>query len=163
MFIQNYARMRRKYVWQIVKAYLAIFGSTVLCVLAFWITYRIAVLQIVDYNFDSFLGTQAPAWMKAAERGVMTLLALFFPALASIFCVSLWRGHIKQSAEIPYIPPVREQIEDLPADKVLLRGSDAPAVSQQAELLRATVFSSPVPKQELLRAVVSRSSEESSS
>jgi hypothetical protein len=58
----------------------------------------------------------------------------------------------KEASMLRYVPPVREQFADLPAEEVLLRGSEEGA-AQQGELLRAA-DASPVSKsEELLRAM----------
>lgn len=48
----------------------------------------------------------------------------------------LWRSSATAANTLDYVPPVREQIAVLPADEVLLRGSDEPSATPE-ELLRA--------------------------
>ena len=52
---------------------------------------------------------------------------------------------------IPYTPPAWHQIDALPAEEVLVRASDQPAVTPE-ELLRAAQAGTVEPAQELLRA-----------
>ena len=86
------------------------------------------------------------------SRGNIVLFA--FLAFA-VLAVAVYFGHVsvssfKEARAIPYIPPVREQIAALPADEVLLRGSDQPAASP-VELLRAAHDGTETEAGELLR------------
>lgn len=64
---------------------------------------------------------------------------------------SFWCYEAKARANsIAYIPPVRQQLPTLPADEVLLRGSQVPSASPE-ELLRS-VDCVETPAEELLRA-----------
>jgi hypothetical protein len=55
------------------------------------------------------------------------------------------------ATSIPYVPPVNQQIAALPADAVLVRGSDEPPTSSD-ELLRAAREGADAEAAELLRA-----------
>ena len=57
----------------------------------------------------------------------------------------------RTNQEIPYVPPVAEQTAALPAEDILLRGSDRPAANP-AELLRAAHAGMAGPAGELLRS-----------
>ena len=63
-----------------------------------------------------------------------------FLALAPL-AVAVYLGHVSASSfkevrALSYVPPVAEQLADLPAEEILLRGSDQP-MATPGELLRA--------------------------
>ena len=77
---------------------------------------------------------------------------------AAIVCVGAttngWMKHqeyTKRAKSLPYVPPVAEQLANLPADEVLLRGSDQPSAAPD-ELLRAAHEGTDTPADQLLRA-----------
>jgi hypothetical protein len=61
----------------------------------------------------------------------------------------------RELADLPVVPSVREQLEALPAEEVLLRSSDPP-VMESTDLLRAENTLSGLKPQELLRAETDR-------
>ncbi len=75
------------------------------------------------------------------EKEVATaILMLCLPAAAIIAYIG-WRSVRRKVAEIaamPYVPPGHEQIAALPAEEVLVRGSDAPVAGSE-ELVKAVV------------------------
>jgi hypothetical protein len=76
---------------------------------------------------------------------------IFVPPFLCI-SVMLYRLSCSQSqraASISYVPPVHEQIANLPADEVLVRGSGEPAAP--GELLRAAHDVVETQAEELLR------------
>jgi len=62
-------------------------------------------------------------------------------------CYSAW----KDVSAVLYVPPVAEQLAALPAEEILVRGSDPPAASPD-ELVRASASIEETPASELLRA-----------
>ena len=89
-----------------------------------------------------------PAWLLAGAIGaVLTWWSARMAARYYRFLVEARR----ELAELPVVPPVRAQVAQLPAEEVLLRGSEA-AAAQQGELLRAADKGSDTPKDDLLRA-----------
>jgi hypothetical protein len=71
--------------------------------------------------------------------GFGCICCVWYPTLACAF------------ACIAFVPPVHEQIAVLPAEVILLRGSEQPAPTPE-ELLRAARVGSETAKEELLRA-----------
>ncbi len=63
----------------------------------------------------------------------------------------LWNSSAERVQTLEYVPPIREQIAALPAEEVLVRGSDQPA-TRNAELLRSTYYGAAAAEEELLRA-----------
>jgi hypothetical protein len=80
------------------------------------------------------------------------LFALAFLGVPTFLFAWLWRSSAKAAKAIPYVPPVREQIAALPADEVLLRGSDPP-VARPDELLRAARQGTQTGAEELMRPI----------
>ncbi len=83
------------------------------------------------------------------------LSVLFFAALTALDGVmtrsvidSARQAH-EQAKQLPYVPPVTAN--SLPAEEVLVRGSEEPAEEQGKVLLRGTDGSAGTGKQELLR------------
>ncbi len=87
--------------------------------------------------------------------GKLAAAAIFFSFTgAPAFCgLMLWQAAAKKARSIPYVPPVREQIAALPAEQILVRGSEEPDVLPQ-DMLRAALLESEKPEEELLRSVV---------
>ena len=80
-----------------------------------------------------------------------------FVVFGLIGCLIVWhsvRG-IYKARQVPYVPPVRRQTADLPADEILLRGVEEPSATTD-ELLRAAHTGTTAPSNELLRCTVSR-------
>jgi len=89
-----------------------------------------------------------PAWLLAAAIGaVLTWWSARMAARYYRFLVEARR----ELAELPVVPPVRAQVAQLPAEEVLLRGSEAGA-AQQGELLRAASEAPDTPQEDLLRS-----------
>jgi hypothetical protein len=86
------------------------------------------------------------------------LLVSGFPLWAVPTAVALfgwWHSYasVKEVRLLPYVPPVAEQIDALPVDQVLVRGSEQPAASP-AELVRASLPTEQTAPEELLRPIV---------
>jgi len=69
----------------------------------------------------------------------------------STACVRLCKHCVNSVRALPYVPPVAEQVAKLPADAVLVRGSDRPSATPE-ELLRVASESNSRAGEELLRA-----------
>jgi len=68
-------------------------------------------------------------------------------------CAFLFRRSLTTVQSLPYVPPAAEQLERLaalPAEDILVRGSDRPAAAPD-ELLRAAHAGTPEPHEQLLR------------
>ena len=99
-----------------------------------------------DCDSDGF-----PACTSVPQRLVYSIPTALVGVLLFAGGKRLFRVQLKKANDMPYVPPVRDQLPTLPADEVLLRGSQAtpappeellrPAGRQdsaQGELLRAT-------------------------
>jgi hypothetical protein len=89
---------------------------------------------------------------------VGSLPAVLIPLMMLIFLISggiglCLLGWLKRKAnavrDLVYVPPVTHN--NLPADEILVRGSEEPMVAQSEVLLRATQQPQDTPKEELLR------------
>ena len=67
---------------------------------------------------------------------VTSILSLVLYSVLMFFEIRLFAQAHRKAQAITYVPPIREQIATLPADAVLLRGSDEP-VTPPYELLRS--------------------------
>lgn len=86
---------------------------------------------------------------------VRGLIAISLYSTMIFVCLSAFGCYIAMSADrklssVPYVPPVSEQLAALPAEEILLRGSQASPASPQ-ELLRPA-GKQETPAEELLRA-----------
>ena len=91
--------------------------------------------------------------MHLMDISIMVMCAVFL-AIAGVLTyagVDAVRIAHKQSAALPFVPPVDEQIAALPAVEILVRGSEPPA-AQPEELLRAAQRGVETDPTELLRA-----------
>jgi hypothetical protein len=69
----------------------------------------------------------------------------------TVVCVRQCYSALKDASAVLYVPPVAEQLAALPAEEILVRGSDQPAASPD-ELVRASASTEETPTSELLRA-----------
>ena len=97
-------------------------------------------------------------WLVLSKRPISlpddipaTLFWFFVPAMILFLAVWLCVASVQRVQSHRYVPPVHEQISALPADEVLLRGSDVPAAAP-TELLRAAREVTAESPEELLRA-----------
>ena len=99
-----------------------------------------------------FLGTRSgnlPHYWYEYGGVFLVISALGFGLLSYLFAFSARRAHQK-TKQLLYIPPVIANT--LPAEEVLVRGSEEPAQEQSKVLLRGTDSSMGVAEQELLRS-----------
>lgn len=90
-----------------------------------------------------------PFLPKGHIRGILSLL-LGVTWLATFFTGITFVQVKKRLKQLPYIPPVTA--DTLPAEEVLVRGSEEPKQSQSQVLLRNTDGSTGTANQELLRS-----------
>lgn len=109
---------------------------------------------MVGFGLLTVLSVGAFVLSITGNYGLPSLMWLF-PALLTgsvtylgFNCIST--AH-KMADDNDYVPPVREQIDTLPADEILVRGSDEPTAKPD-ELLRAPQAAVAEPAEELLRA-----------
>src|SRR5260221_1373656 len=88
--------------------------------------------------------------------GIGALIAAFFMGCLTLKSGHFARSQVSTTTLLPYIPPVTPNT--LPAEEVLIRGSQEPNREQNIVLLRAAEESSESPANELLRAIVRESS-----
>jgi len=120
---QDAAKRRREYLGK--KAGISLGGTCLRGVCA--------LLGIISLVLASAAG-QNVGWSIA---GVVCFTALSLAVLGvAIFFWRLSSSCFKELSMMPYVPPVAEQIAALPAEAILVRGSDQPA-SAPSELLRA--------------------------
>ncbi len=80
----------------------------------------------------------------------LPIVGLFLCGVPALYGRRLWLASEEVIKSLPHVPPVSEQIAALPADEVLLRGSNAPAAAPE-ELLRPA-GKQETPAEDLLRA-----------
>jgi hypothetical protein len=136
--LRDVERRRRDYV--VKKPW---FGVTALFLISICSGFGLCGAYLAYSIFFSSQGADLP-WTLPAY-----LLAI--PAAFVLGGAFVARHCVKKATAIPYVPPVREQLAWLPADEVLLRGSDEPAATAD-ELLRAAAHATETPAEELLRA-----------
>ena len=102
-----------------------------------------ATLIYIGFRILRYTGELAAFWS--------CLLCLLLTLSAGVLGIWLWRLASLRADTLVYVPPVREQLAALPADEVLLRGSDLPA-ARPDELLRAAQAGMETAPQVLLRA-----------
>ena len=80
------------------------------------------------------------------------LIATAVPgSIAYLSCRTALKAQ-NRSVDIPYVPPVAEQIAALPAEDILVRGSDRPAATPE-ELLRAVKVEGETERSKLVRPI----------
>ena len=129
--VPDRAKLRREYVWKKTKVIIpAIFTGSISLLL---------VASVLKIAFQ-------PSTMSDSQLAAFVLfLVLMVPCTIIIILCE------KRALSIPYVPPIREQIPTLPADEILLRGSQASPASPE-ELLRASTVTAETNVEELLRA-----------
>jgi hypothetical protein len=156
------AKKRQEYVRKKVSAYaraaLAT-GICVACIAYLWSPAQIShpehnippdpnraeYLCIVITNGFYFLG---PKWPSYSGAEILTLASLLVIIVVSVVH---FLKQLRSVRRVTYVPPVHEQLAALPADEILLRGSEQPA-ARSGELLRAAHAGAETEAGELLRA-----------
>ena len=138
---EDLARKRREYVR---KRWLLFFQTAFSVVL---VLLSGTLMLLATYGLW-FSGKQAIYWLRFAKVDFVFLICA---AALSLVGVLAWRGSNKETASLPYVPPLSEELAALPADEILLRGSDEPAATP-GELLRAAQAGAADSAEELLRA-----------
>jgi hypothetical protein len=113
----------------------------------------IGLLSILEFTGGSLRGPQIP-YVPWGIRGSLVLLILLSigPLVAAM---RMARRVNRTYTSLPYVPPVRQQIETLSATEVLVRSSNEPTATAD-ELLRAAREGAETEAGELLRASESR-------
>ena len=140
------ARVRREYLRKKGVAYIAAALGGGVALIAFVIVLGLVV----------GIGLSFTVWRGYMLAPFLMVLPVFL-GLAVLF-FRLYRFQSHKAASIPFVPPVVEKLKTLPADEVLLRGAEQPAVPPD-ELLRAATVGGTTPGVELLRAADSENEE----
>jgi hypothetical protein len=109
------------------------------------------VLLFAGGVIGSIVAHAAAPFLWKVEVVVFCLVPTLACGTIVFLGVQCIRNANKMADDNMYVPPAREQIADLPADEVLLRGSDQSAASPD-ELLRSAYWRSPGSSDMLLRA-----------
>jgi hypothetical protein len=115
------------------------------------VAFLLATLTIVIFTY-AFTDHRPLEPLVALLLGVVTAC---FAWLAKRSHQALHRGRIQ--AQILYVPPLTPDI--LPADEILVRGSEELPVAQSEVLLRAAQQGQETPKEELLRVTEAANNE----
>ncbi len=98
------------------------------------------------FTLGMFTGPGSPLGIVT---GLWALVAFLAAWKLKVFAEKTMR---EAQSKLDVVPMTRANIGDLPASHTLVRASQEPPQSQQAELLRATEYSAETPAEELLRA-----------
>jgi hypothetical protein len=151
-------KARRRYLKSKFFAYLSVTAVSIIFLPAMIVAVLmwLGVIAIIVWGMwilasprDPFASDFGPLWAIPA-------MALFLAILAIVPSLIAWWAfvdikHSRQDASsIPYVPPVTS--DTLPADEILVRGSEQPLVAQSEILLRASKEQGQeTPVEELLR------------
>lgn len=91
-------------------------------------------------------------WLGVPQTPPPLLIPIVVAGFVALFGI-LSSDQIREKLDDTYVPPVEEQLANLPLEDVLLRGSDQP-VATPAELLRAARPGMKTEVEELLRPAV---------
>lgn len=106
------------------------------------------------FTLFGFLATVACLCADGLQYTGLLFLAPFTLLLGfgtwSMYKAALWAEESSDKME-PILPPTRQNIEQLPASEMLLRGSEEPTLGQEKVLLRASIATEETHPEELLR------------
>lgn len=114
----------------------------------------LTVIAVIPLAYVFYLGSGVNTPFAVMNIAVVMLLGVLTALSVRLFKIS-----DKKLDALNYVPPVREQVANLPADEVLLRGSNQPTATPE-ELLRSAQAGIETDAQELLRAEQVRSDEQ---
>ena len=152
--VNDIAKKRREYLRKVSVATAAVGTAGILSIAGILIA---AIMWLGIYVFLNYyaMGHFRPSRSSAdtkVQAGILLVLSSLAVGLISgLIC----RDQLRKKQEIEYVPPVAEQIAALPAEEILLRGSDQPAATS-GELLRATHSATETAPEELLRPTENR-------
>jgi hypothetical protein len=142
--VEDLAKKRREYLRE--KAV-----GSILIVVAVFFCAPLAVSTLF-----SFIGLVI---VRERAENVVQVIVLFISCPLLIW-MARTAGKINTKINsLEYVPPVAEQIKDLPAEEILVRGSDQPAATRD-ELLRAANEAQDTGSEELLRANIVQSAQD---
>jgi len=137
---EDVVKKRREYLWLKTETHgLSFFGSA------------IAAVSVLASAAMIYLGLRL---LLNAGVSADLLFCLFFLSMTlslGVLGVWLWRPSSKRANALAYVPPVAEQIAAMPAEEILVRGSEEPSAAP-GELLRAARTGAETEAGELVRA-----------
>jgi hypothetical protein len=140
---QERIKQRRRYLKRKGAAYTKISLATFLVILLTPIIIVLPTLLVVDLVLPGLLPI-TPAYRAAGIIAVIGCIATIWYLL-----VTASRAD-RTLQQLPYVPPVTA--DTLPAEEILVRGSEEPTQEQSKVLLRGTKGSAGTGEQELLRS-----------
>ena len=145
--MEDAAKKRREYLRKKALMLSTLWTARILCVVGVLLAGLMVVCILVYQNYIPY--GLYNKHVRSLEEGLLgTVLVLLVSVAAGLVFYFVGRD---QSVRVRELPPVDQQITALPADVVLLRCSDRPAVASD-ELLRAARDGAEVDAEELLRA-----------
>lgn len=90
-------------------------------------------------------------WSRGNPVGISYAFCLAIFLFIALGGWTVRQRNASHAKALPYVPPVREQLAALPAEAILVRGSDEPPTAPE-EMLRAAHPGAAAPEQELLRS-----------
>lgn len=143
--IEDAGRKRRTYIWKKTAANtLAALGGRAACCFTL-----LAVFIGIPLLF-SFVALFVSVGTMDMFTAVLFLVGLLISAGLALLGSRMYECFDRKARFLRYVAPVREQIAVLPADEILLRGSDH-RIALPNELLRAAHKGTAVPCDDLLR------------
>jgi hypothetical protein len=139
--VDDRTRKRRQYLLKKAQANtLTYMGATLaLACCGIWLVGLIGILKNRELLLDAVVRR-----MEGPLIGLVGLFQFLVLGTATWISVEFWRSSAEEAESIPYTPPIRQQVAPLPADKVLLRGSDAPSASHGLVRAASSNETSPV-------------------
>jgi hypothetical protein len=136
-------KLRREYLKKKANAY----GDAAIYAIMFTPTFMLAVgcaLSLVMW-----LIWPPEVWENRTTDLALSIIGALLCGPASWYCRKRMKESEQLAAKVPYVPPVTP--DTLPADEILVRGSEEPPVVQSEVLLRAAKAGQETPQEELLR------------
>jgi hypothetical protein len=144
---EDAAKKRREYLWNTTKNNAIAMTSILAAVCLGFLSVAFFIGLLLSIGMLSF------GMLHDAEYRTVGLIGVAFCGFGAFITgwISYYCAMTAKSTPCPpYVPPVAEQIAALPADEVLLRGSDQPEATP-GELLRAAREGTETGPEELLR------------
>jgi|SRR5579871_414311 len=141
-------KLRQEYLWKKGLAYSILVLRSVVGILG--LLFTLWAIALVIY-FRSNAEALRPAVDVPEEIALGCGVAAIFAGLFTVVCGwNIPRAY--KAIQIPHIPAVVPDL--LPAEEVLVRGSEEPPVAQSDILLRASITEQETPPEQLLRPTV---------
>jgi hypothetical protein len=135
--VEDQARKRREYLGKVIPAHVSMWIWAVVCAM-------FALLTVIG-AFTYWIPDEGP------EPNILSFCVGMGIAIYLTSCwFRKWRSAREKLAAIPFVPPATKQLSTLPAEEILVRGSDQPSATAE-ELLRASQAGTDLEAEELLR------------